>query len=108
MDKTRTKEDQIIINQIDHQKFIQNEIYQLIADCTNKDNLQEYGQIVKEYKMLVDLEDNEASHVIQDTIYRKFITNVADNKFKHSDELIVVAKLLFSAVVQTDVGRWYA
>lgn len=92
---------------IDNLMDIENELDKFINNCTNEDNLQEYGRIVKEYKKMDNL-DNERSHVVQDTIYRKFITDVADNKFKHSDELVVVAKLLFSAIVTTDVNRWYA
>lgn len=52
--------------------------------------------------------DNEAAHEVQDRIYRKFIKDIVNNKFKNMTELKKVANEMNNNVVKKDKGRWYA
>jgi len=52
--------------------------------------------------------DNEASHELQDKIYRKFIGDILSNKFKKVEEIKAMGLLMKLNVVDYDVGRWYA
>jgi hypothetical protein len=51
-------------------------------------------QLLKKYNLLfIKLEklnkdnDNESSHILQDKIYRKFIKDICNNKFKTFDDI---------------------
>ena len=68
--------------------------------------MDKYLKCFKELHELKD--DNEASHVTQDYLYRKFIKDVASNKFKTIEEVIEMAKLMKKNVVKLDTNRWYA
>ncbi len=52
--------------------------------------------------------DNEASHVIQDRVYRRFVTDVAAGKLGAAAQVSMVAEVLRKKVVRNDRGRWYA
>ena len=58
-------------------------------------------------KLKKESDDNEASHIIQDKIYRKFINDVTTQKIK-GDELLQIANLMKNRVVKYDKNRWYA
>ena len=52
--------------------------------------------------------DNESSHILQDKIYRKFIKDICNNKFKTLDDIKKVANYMNKIVVKNDIDRWYA
>jgi hypothetical protein len=52
--------------------------------------------------------DNEFSHILQDKIYRQFIRDIVNNKFKNVEELNKIANKMNKYVVRNDKGRWYA
>jgi hypothetical protein len=51
--------------------------------------------------------DNEASHILQDKIYRKFIKDIVSGKIR-DEEIKVIAQELNEYVVKNDYDRWYA
>jgi hypothetical protein len=72
-------------------------------------------QLLEKYNLLfIKLEklnkdnDNESSHILQDKIYRKFIKDICNNKFKTLDDIIKVANYMNKIVVKNDINRWYA
>jgi hypothetical protein len=72
-------------------------------------------QLLKKYNLLfIKLEklnkdnDNESSHILQDKIYRKFIKDICNNKFKTLDDIKKVANYMNKNVVKNDINRWYA
>ena len=72
-------------------------------------------QLLEKYNLLfIKLEklnkdnDNESSHILQDKIYRKFIKDICNNKFKTLDDIIKVANYMNKNVVKNDINRWYA
>jgi hypothetical protein len=52
--------------------------------------------------------DNEGSHIEQDKIYRKFITDIANGKIKSMKSVKEIAVILKKDVVKYDKDRWYA
>jgi hypothetical protein len=52
--------------------------------------------------------DKEMEHIFQDEIYRKFIKDIANNKFKTIREIREVARDLNKNVVKKDMNRQYA
>lgn len=72
-------------------------------------------QLIKKYNLLfIKLEklnqdnDNESSHILQDKIYRKFIKDICNNKFKTLDDIKKVANNMNKNVVKNDINRWYS
>jgi hypothetical protein len=53
-------------------------------------------------------DDNEASHILQDKTYRKFIKDICNNKFTTLKDVEKIAKQINNKVVKKDKGRWYA
>lgn len=52
--------------------------------------------------------DNEAAHIVQDKLYRKFIRDIVNNRFSNMDELKLIANNMNKFVVKNDTGRWYS
>ena len=67
-------------------------------------------QLDKKYNSLfIKLEklngDNEVSHILQDKIYRTFIKDICNNKFKTLEEIKKVSNYINIFVVKHDNGR---
>lgn len=58
-------------------------------------------------KFTKNKDDMEMSHIIQDKIYRAFITDVAKNKLS-TEEITIVAELIHKRVIKHDKNRHYA
>lgn len=71
-----------------------------IANNESYDNL--FVKMIKKY------DDNEFGHKIQDYIYRKFIRDILNNRFRNIKEIDDIAKYINEYVVKKDIGRWYA
>ena len=70
-------------------------------------------ELEKSYKSLFskleeENKDNEAGHILQDKIYRKFIKDICSNKFKNLKDIKKIAKELNNKVVKHDKDRWYS
>lgn len=73
----------------------------------------EYNKLFKKLNKLngrydKDDEDNEMGHILQDKIYRKFVKDIVNNKFKNMTDVKEIAKDMNKYVVKEDKGRWYA
>jgi len=70
------------------------------------DIINEYDKIFKKLKTLND--DNEASHIFQDKIYRKFIRDINSDRFNSIKEIKYISSLMIKNVIKYDKNRWYA
>ena len=52
--------------------------------------------------------NNESGHILQDKLYRKFIRDIRNNKFKNIKEIKEFANYMNTYVVKRDKGRWYS
>jgi len=52
--------------------------------------------------------DNEAAHILQDRIYRKFIKDICNNEFASLKDVEKMAIDIKTKVVKYDKARWYA
>ncbi len=66
--------------------------------------MDKYNKLFKEFKE--NKEDIEFAHIIQDSIYRKFINDVSNNKFQSIDEMRSVANKIKKLIVIKN--KWYA
>jgi hypothetical protein len=69
--------------------------------------LEKYNILFIKLEKLNKDNDNESSHILQDKIYRKFIKDICNNKFKTLDDIIKVANYMNKIVVKNDINRWY-
>jgi hypothetical protein len=67
-----------------------------------------YSLLFNKLDKLNKEDDNEGSHILQDTIYRKFITDINNNKIKDIEHIKKIAKNMNKYVVKKDKNRWYA
>jgi hypothetical protein len=65
-----------------------------------------YNKLFIKLKEISD--DNEASHILQDNIYRKFIGDISNNKFETLNDIITIANKLKKNVIKYDKNRFYA
>jgi len=68
--------------------------------------LSKYKKMFERLKEVND--DNEAAHVIQDEIYRKYIKDIASGKFESKEDIVFLSKEIKKNVIVYDVNRWYA
>jgi hypothetical protein len=69
---------------------------------------EKYDRLFKKLIKLNTDEDNESGHILQDKIYRKFIKDIVNNRFKNTNEFKIIAKNMYKYIVKEDRGRWYA
>lgn len=67
-----------------------------------------YESLINKLIITDDSSDNEAAHIIQDKLYRKFIRDIVNNKFNSIDDIKNIANELNKKVVKNDKGRYYA
>lgn len=65
-----------------------------------------YTSLLLKFDSVTD--DNEESHKVQDKIYRTFITDIVNNKFKTKQDIVSLAKEMKKRVIKHDKNRWYA
>jgi hypothetical protein len=65
-----------------------------------------YDKLFKKIKSLIN--DNESAHSLEDDIYKKFIKDIINNKFKNKNEIIKIAKNINKNVIKLKYNRWYA
>jgi hypothetical protein len=68
----------------------------------------QYETLFNKLNKLNQDNDNEASHILQDKIYRKFIKDIINDKFTTMTIIKKFAKNMNKYVVKEDKGRWYA
>ena len=66
-----------------------------------------YNPLFIKLKKLIEKDDNELSHVLQDKIYRKFIKDICNNNFSTLNEIKIVANDINKNVIKYDKNRWY-
>lgn len=67
-----------------------------------------YSTLFDKLKKADDNGDNEAAHIIQDKLYRKFIRDIINDKLNDIDEIRLVANNMNKFVVKKDIKRWYS
>ena len=69
----------------------------------------DYAKLFKKLdKINKEDDDNEAGHILQDKIYRKFVKDIASGKITNMKDIQTLAKNMNKYVVKQDSGRWYA
>jgi hypothetical protein len=68
----------------------------------------QYETLFNKLNKLNQDNDNEASHILQNKIYRKFIKDIINDKFTTMTIIKKFAKNMNKYVVKEDKGRWYA
>lgn len=69
--------------------------------------------ITKKYKKLClkcmrNNNDTEYGHILQDAIYRQFITDCYNNTFENTRNMRKVTKYMYKYIVKNDANWWYA
>ena len=72
------------------------------------DRLEKYNLLFIKFKKLIEKDDNETSHILQDKIYRKFIKDICNNNFSTLNEIKIVANDINKNVIKYDKNRYYA
>ena len=52
--------------------------------------------------------DPEQYHILQDSIYRKFIIDISNNKFNNVNDITTIAKEIKKNVIKYDKDLWYS
>jgi hypothetical protein len=52
--------------------------------------------------------DPEQYHILQDSIYRKFIIDISNNKFNNVNDITTFAKKIKKNIIKYDKGLWYS
>lgn len=68
----------------------------------------DYDSLFENIEKLNQKNDNERAHILQDRIYRKFIKDICNNKFKTLRDIKLIANDMNKYVVKKDKKRWYA
>lgn len=71
-----------------------------------KDNGKAYQILLRKYKRMAG--DPEFAHVLEDMIYKKFIGDVCERKFKSDKEISTIAQYIKNIVIESGQRRWYA
>ena len=80
-----------------------------MSASADKDKLKkQYNRLFEKLKNFDECNDNESAHIIQDDIYKKFIKDIVNNKFKNKKEITEMAKEVKIHVVSRDKNRWYS
>ena len=67
-----------------------------------------YNKLFIKLKKLRENDDNEASHILQDKIYRKFVKDICNNNLSTLTDIKKIADDMNKHIVKHDKGRWYA
>ena len=54
------------------------------------------------------IKDTEQYHIFQDSIYRKFIIDISNNKFNNVNDITIIAKKIKKNVIKYDKDLWYS
>ena len=66
-----------------------------------------YAKQIKRLKK-IKKDDKSTYHELQDEIYRKFISDIADGKLTKLKDIKAIAKSLKEKLVDIDIELWYA
>ena len=72
-----------------------------------------YDEMFKSLESHNEREDNESIHIVEDKIYRRFIKDIALNKFTNINTIILAANKIHDIIIKPNDGtwdtcRWYA
>ena len=72
-----------------------------------------YDEMFKSLEIHNERQDNESIHIVEDKIYRRFIKDIASNKFTNIDTIILAANKINDIIIKPNDGtwdtcRWYA
>ena len=72
-----------------------------------------YDEMFKSLESHNERQDNESIHIVEDKIYRRFIKDIALNKFTNINTIILAANKIHDIIIKPNDGtwdtcRWYA
>jgi hypothetical protein len=67
-----------------------------------------YNKLFIKLNKIKDKEDREQYHIFQDSIYKKFIIDISNNKFNNVNDITIIAKKIKKNVIKYDKDLWYS
>jgi hypothetical protein len=72
-----------------------------------------YDEMFKALEAHNEMRDTESIHIVEDKIYRRFIKDIALNKFTNINTIIIAANKIHDIIIKPNDGtwdscRWYA
>ena len=67
-----------------------------------------YDEMFKSLESHNEREDNESIHIVEDKIYRRFIKDIASNKFTNINTIILAANKINDIIIKPNDGTWDA
>ena len=65
-----------------------------------------YNKLFIKLNKIID--DKESYHILQDSIYKKFIIDISNNKFNNVNDITIIAKEIKKNVIKYDKDLWYS
>jgi hypothetical protein len=65
-----------------------------------------YNKLFIKLNKIID--DKESYHILQDSIYKKFIIDISNNKFNNVNDITTIAKKIKENVIKYDKDLWYS
>jgi hypothetical protein len=65
-----------------------------------------YNKLFIKLNKIID--DKESYHILQDSIYKKFIIDISNNKFNNVNDITTIAKEIKKNVIKYDKDLWYS
>ena len=65
-----------------------------------------YNKLFIKLNKIID--DKESYHILQDSIYKKFIIDISNNKFNNVNDITTIAKEIKKNVIKYDTDLWYS
>ena len=65
-----------------------------------------YNKLFIKLNKIID--DKESYHILQDSIYKKFIIDISNNKFNNVNDITTIAKKIKKNVINYDKDLWYS
>ena len=72
------------------------------------ENESTYDEMFKSLESHNEREDNESIHIVEDKIYRRFIKDIASNKFTNINTIILAANKINDIIIKPNDGTWDA
>jgi len=67
-----------------------------------------YDEMFKSLEAHNERGDTESIHIVEDKIYRRFIKDIALNKFTNINTIILAANKIFDIIIKPNDGTWDA
>jgi hypothetical protein len=67
-----------------------------------------YETLIKELDDCISDKDWESAHIQEDYIFKHFINEIIQNKYKNKKEILTIARMINENVLAKEYTKWYA